>query len=276
MSCYYPVDAYKSRHLNESGKRSIVFNPRDGYVDTHLQVPCGKCIGCSADRAMMWSLRIYHEAQCHERNAFVTLTYADPPPEKISKSDLQLFFKRARHVYDFRYFAVGEYGERTRRPHYHAVIFGEDFRKAEEGVYEINEKLYTNTRLAKLWGHGLVSIGDVSIQSASYVAGYCNKKIGDPDTFSLMSRRPGIGYDWFDKYSDDLARTGVVVVEGREFPIPPRYFAWDVDEDLQVQKEKRKERFSNMSPEEVISRRASLANKEINRKSVLLQKGESI
>lgn len=285
MTCYYPVDAWKSRTLNESGKRSIVFNPRDGYQDWHLQVPCGKCVGCAADRALYWSLRIHHEASLHERNSFVTLTYQDPPPEKISKEHLQLFFKKARHDYSFRYFAVGEYGSKTRRPHYHAIIFGEDFRKASEGVAQINEKLYTNANLAKLWGHGLVSVGDVTIQSASYVAGYCNKKIGDPDTFCIMSRGSqsgpfagygGIGHRWLDKYKDDLVRTGVVVIEGREFPIPPRYFSWDIEEDLQIQKEKRQEIFRNMSPEEVIARRASLANKELNRKALLSAKEESI
>lgn len=91
-----------------------------------LQVPCGKCIGCKSDKAMMWSIRCYHEASLHERNAFVTLTYEDAPPALV-KEDLQKFFKRARHSFDFRYFACGEYGEATHRPHYHALIFGQDF-----------------------------------------------------------------------------------------------------------------------------------------------------
>lgn len=273
MACYYPVDAWRSLTPNESGKYPIVFNPRDGAQDSHLQVPCGKCVGCSADRALMWSVRIYHEASLHEQNSFLTLTYADPAPEFLCKKHLQDFFKRARHSFSFRYFAVGEYGSSTHRPHYHAVIFGQDFLG---GAVKINDKLYTNPILADLWGHGMVSIGNVELASCCYVAGYTNKKVGDPDTFSLMSRRPGIGHDWLDKYKDDLSRTGTVTIEGREFPVPQRYFDWDDDDTLQTVKDDRKLRFSRMSAAEITQRRNNLRSQEINRKSKLSLTKESI
>lgn len=266
MGCYYPIDAWKSKVLNESGKRSVVFNRRDGDADTHLQVPCGRCTGCNADRALMWSVRLFHEASCHDQNSFVTFTYADPCPDKLCKEHLQNFFKRLRHKFDFRYFAVGEYGEQTRRPHYHALIFGQDFL---DDSFEVTDTLYSNPVVAQTWGYGMVSIGRVEMSSCCYVAGYCNKKIGDPDTFSLMSRRPGIGHDWFDKYKDDLRRIGSVVIDGREFPIPKRYLDWDNDDTLQNVRDERKLMFTQMSMEEQSSRRAALPNRELNRKAAL-------
>lgn len=271
MTCYYPIDAWKSQTVNESGKRSIVFRRNDGFADMHLQVPCGKCVGCYADRALMWSIRIYHEASLHERNSFITLTYADPPPEFIEKKHLQDFFKRARNHFDFRYFAVGEYGEQTRRPHYHACIFGEDFLAVEHGYQKISETLYTSKVLEELWGHGLVSVGRLEMGSCCYVAGYVNKKIGDDDTFSLMSRRPGIGHDWIDKYKDDLIRTGKVCIDGRELPVPSRYLTWH-EEDFVELKKKRKAIFDNMSPEEVFERRRALPHQEINRAASIKMK----
>lgn len=67
--------------------------------------------------------------------------------------------------------------------------------------------------------------------SICYVVGYVNKKVADSDTFSLMSRRPGIGHNWLTKYKDDLIRTGFVTIEGRQYQIPKRYLEWE-DSDL--------------------------------------------
>ena len=197
MACYYPITAYRSILPNENGKFPLVFNPRDGQQDSRLQVPCGKCIGCTADASMVWAIRCYHEASLHQRNCFITLTYEDAP-DAISKEDLRNFIKRARHHYNFRYFACGEYGGKTHRPHYHACIFGEDFLAARDGVAYINEELYTNNKLAKIWKHGMITIAEFNMSTACYVAGYVMKEAGDEDTFRVGSNRPGIGHDWFD------------------------------------------------------------------------------
>jgi len=271
MACFYPVNAYKSRRLNESGKRSIVFNIRDGFQDMALQVPCGKCTGCKADRAMMWSIRAYHEASLHERNSFLTLTYAESPPTLIKK-DLQDFFKRARHHYDFRYFACGEYGDTTRRPHYHALFFGEDFLGDS---YEVSDTLYSNPHLESLWGHGLVSIAPVNMAVCCYVVGYVNKKIGDEDTFTLMSRRPGIGKDWLARYSDDIRRTGTVTIEGKELPVPLRYMAWH-ESEFQELKKARKRRFDALTPDQRYQRAVALPNKELAAKAILKMRSKPL
>lgn len=222
MPCATPIRVWRGKDANpETGKYPLVFKGKKAaQVEQDFQIPCGKCLACKSARANAWGVRMYHEASLHAQNSFVTLTYENPPPA-INKRDLQLFFKRVRkHGLRLRYFAVGEYGDQTRRPHYHAAIFGHDFRG---GSYNINSELYASPLLTELWGHGQVAVGDLSLDSCMYVAGYCQKKSGDDDTFSLMSTRPGIGHNWLDKYHDDLARTGTVTVEGREYAIPPAY-----------------------------------------------------
>ncbi|AZL82975.1 replication initiator protein [Apis mellifera associated microvirus 10] len=240
MACNRSVKAYYSKTVNEgTGKRSLVFNQRDRYLGTDpdyagsLEIPCGKCLGCKADQSLMWSIRAYHESTLHDQNCFITLTYDNdhlPKDGKINKRDLQLFFKRLRKQIDnrlfptkIRYIACGEYGAMIRRPHYHAIIFGLDFL---EGAVDISSELYTNSQLVDAWDNGHVSIAPVNMASICYVCGYVNKKIDDPDTFSLMSRRPGIGHNWLDRYADSVARTGVVTIEGKAYQVPKRYLEW--------------------------------------------------
>lgn len=273
MPCYYPLDAWKAATRNESGKRGITFALRDGLQDQPLQVPCGKCHGCRADQALMWSIRAYHESTLHLKNCFATFTYDDehlPADGKIVKKHLQDFFKRARKQGNkLRYIACGEYGDTTRRPHYHAIIFGQDFL---DDKIEISEELYTNQRLTDLWGHGHVTLAPVTMASICYTCGYVMKKIGDEETFSLASRRPGIGHDWLKLYKDDLIRTGVVTIEGREYAVPKRYLEWEEQDfaDLKIQRAKLAK---NRNP---VEHRDSLRNKELNKKSLMSQRDEKL
>ena len=186
---------------------------------------------------MYWAIRAYHESLCHDRNSFITLTYADAPP-KIEKEHLQNFFKRLRKASDrpIRYIACGEYGEETRRPHYHALIFGEDFLG---GSYDIDNQLYSNPWLEKAWGHGITSVGTFTMQSACYVAGYVQKKANDPDTFNLMSRRPPIGKQWLERYWPELATRGYTVINGSKMPIPPVYYQWKEEELADIREKNR-------------------------------------
>lgn len=266
MSCFYPKDAWFARRPNENGKRSIVFNRNDGYTDMPLQVPCGKCDGCQSDKSREWAIRMYHEAQMNERNSFLTLTYADAP-EAISRRDCQLFLKRLRKECDVRYFITGEYGERTRRPHYHAVIFGQDFKTPD--AIQVDSELYSCPRLNEIWRHGSVMCADFSMSTACYVAGYVQKKVGDQDTFSLMSKCPPIGASWFDRYHFDLARTGSCVIEGREYPIPHVYFDWSeamAYDPLYRVKIQRLKRFQSMTAEKKLDLYREREAKEVYQK----------
>lgn len=242
MPCYYPADAWRSKRVNpETGKRPITFQRSAGYSDMALQVPCGKCDGCQADRAMAWAIRCHQEASLHKSNSFLTITYNDknlPSDGKLRPDDLRLFFRRLKSGYDFRYFACGEYGDKTRRPHYHALIFGQDF--LQGNVVQINENLYSNNDVAETWGNGTVVCAPVTMATCCYVAGYVAKKIGDTDTFSKMSRNPGIGKRWIEKYWQEVANNGTVVIEGRELPVPQRYLAWMQDELFHVKQQRKK------------------------------------
>lgn len=191
-----------------------------------------------------------HEAQLHELNTFITLTYSDdnlPAGGTLRKRDFQLFIKRLRkqHAGQVRYFHVGEYGETKRRPHYHAILFGVDFadktywKKSPSG-----ENLYISQTLKSLWPHGDSYIGQVTIQSAAYVARYCMKKITgeqasehykavDLDTgevheiqpeYATMSLKPAIGQGWYDKYASDVFPSDYVVSRGARLAVPKFYY----------------------------------------------------
>lgn len=274
MPCFNPLKGYRAQVVNPSGKRSIVFNSREGFNDLKVELPCGQCIGCRLERSRQWAIRCVHEAQLHHENSFLTLTYSPehlPKYGSLHKSHFQKFFKRLRKHFSIklitshplkdipllsslrrvaygrtfyrplRYFHCGEYGERNHRPHYHACLFGADF--ADKQPIERNHNgdlVYESATLAKLWGLGKVAIGDVTFESAAYVARYITKKITgraaedhyqamDPDTgefvplqpeYTTMSRRPGIGKAWYDRFKSDVFPHDHVVLRGKMFPAP--------------------------------------------------------
>lgn len=270
MTCYNPLTGYRAKARTVNGKRGIVFSKPEGYVDQPIDIPCGKCIGCRLEYARQWAIRCMHEASLHEENCFVTLTYADsnmPYGHTLVKRDYQLFMKRLRHYYDrkIRFFACGEYGEETLRPHYHACLFGympRDLRPLRRNKNpkngEESNSLYTSDSLTSIWSHGYVTVGEVTFESAGYCARYITKKIlGDKqaesywrvDTksgvihqvapeFALMSRRPGIGKEWIDKFGGEVYRHDSVIVNGREV-LPPDYYDNQLSE---LQKQRIKDR----------------------------------
>ena len=214
MSCFSPIKAWFGPR-NENGKYPLVFNPKDASIGGHpisqVEVPCGYCVGCRIDRSRAWAIRCVHEASLHDLNCFVTLTYAVAPKNNsLVKKDLQDFWKRLRKSIfplTLRYFACGEYGSKGDRPHYHACIFG--WRPHDLVTFGSH---YSSEFLARVWGHGFVTVGDVTHASAAYVAQYVIKKQYGPDVdygerepeYVVMSRRPGIASDWIFHNLDDV------------------------------------------------------------------------
>jgi len=217
-----------------------------------LQIPCGQCLGCRLDKARDWATRMTHEAQMHSVNIFVTPTYDDqhlPPNGSLCKRDLQLFNKRLRNeLGSFRFFASGEYGPSTLRPHYHAIYFGLDFEdKVLHKSTGTGALLYRSPTLDRIWGLGHILFALFFPESAEYVARYTTKKLGgeaaltayerlvfDPVTgeprrvevepvFALMSLRPGIGSTWFDQFASDAFPSDFVVIDGQKRPVPAYY-----------------------------------------------------
>lgn len=253
MPCFHPRKGYRSKTVNPSGKRSIVFNINEGYKDLPVTVPCGGCIGCRLGRSIQWAIRIHHEASLHETNSFLTLTYDDehlPENAGLNVKDYQDFMKRLRErlaPLKVRYYHCGEYGENFSRPHYHSCLFGYDFPDKELWTTKNGNKLYVSQLLNDTWGLGHATIGDVTLESAAYVARYITKKITgdlaemyytefDPETgeelrklrpeYATMSK--GIGKGWFEKYHSDVFPNDYVVVEGKKFPFP-KYYATQLE-----------------------------------------------
>lgn len=246
MACTSPIDAWRPREGAASGR--LVFSPRKGLADQHVALPCGRCTGCRLDKSRDWAVRSYHEASMHDASVFITPTYSDehlPADYSVSVRELQLFHKKLRHmVGPFRFFACGEYGERGLRPHYHELLFGLDF--PDKQLYSRAKgggNLYYSETLQKAWGKGLCLIGDVTFQSAGYCARYSMKKIGGdmaaehycrvhPVTgeicqvspeFSVMSRMPGIGATWFERFHREVFPSDFLVIDGRKVPVPSYY-----------------------------------------------------
>jgi len=239
MPCYHPLLGYRSRSLTDKGKRAVVFNPRDGYVDQPVVLPCGQCVGCRLERSRQWALRCMHEASMYDANCFITLTYCDeclPANGSLDKSHFQKFMKRLRKALGspVRYYHCGEYGDLLSRPHYHACLFG--WSPSDKSLWSIrsNVRLYRSSFLEKIWPFGFVSVGDVTFESAAYVARYILKKIngdiaqdyyGDKlPPYTTMSRRPGIGGRWIERFSSDVYPDDFVVVRGGIKCRPPRYY----------------------------------------------------
>jgi len=228
MTCYHSKPAWKSGLPNEKGNHPIRFQFRMDR-DPDYFIDCGKCEGCRLKQRRDWAIRMYHEAKNHEHSSFVTLTYSDqnlPQDGKISKPDCQKFLKRLRKEIDrkIRYYIVGEYGDETRRPHYHACFFGSDFRGPD--TYSIRERVWGNPHLDRIWKKGHVEIAEFTLATAMYTAGYVSKKTGDKDTFSLQSRNPPLGKDWVRNHYDQLRRIKTVPINGEEHPIPSIYLRW--------------------------------------------------
>lgn len=237
MPCYHPQFLDRSKLTNA--------------VPLGTMRPCGSCIGCRLETARQWAMRCTHEASLHEKNCFITLTYNNdhlPAGGTLVKRDLQLFFKRLRKSYGtdrIRYYACGEYGDRLSRPHYHACVFGIDFEDKEVfnrgrvSYYQNRFKtgttntVYVSERLRDIWRNGFVTVGELTFESAGYVARYCTKKITGKKAkdhygektpeFALMSRKPGIGADWLKKFTTDVYPKDFTTMNGKRMR-PPKYY----------------------------------------------------
>ncbi len=231
-----------------------------------MKVACGQCIGCRIGRRKEWAARIMHEASQYDTNSFLTLTYREesdctkkqrnhgyhlPVSKSLVKKHHQDFMKRLRQQFKnrrIRYYQCGEYGDENDRPHYHSCLFNLSF--DDEQLYSENHgnTLYTSQTLQDLWRYGFATIGNLTFESASYVAGYILSKITgtraddhylrttdegrdywlQPEYATMSTgttKGDGIGSGWFKDYhedvfpADDMPIPGVGIVRGI-----PRYY----------------------------------------------------
>lgn len=235
--------------------RPVLVRIRDG---AKRPMPCGRCVGCDLEKSRQWAVRCMHEAQMHTDNCFVTLTYDSehlPPGGSLDRAAFPLFMKRLRQWADYygvaqkvRYFHAGEYGDRNGRPHYHACLFGVDFPDKYHWTTRGEFPVWRSPTLEALWPFGQSEVGTVTFESAAYVARYILKKVrGNTDAdiaayqaaygytdedgapafrepeYATMSRRPGIGKAWFEKFADDVYTHDELIMRGEKMR-PPRYY----------------------------------------------------
>jgi len=213
-------------------------------------------------RSAEWALRCVHEASLHKENCFITLTYNPehlPPDGGLRKKHFQKFMKRLRkHLGSkkIKFYMCGEYGDKNNRPHYHALLFGHDFLdRVLYGETPSGHPLYMSPTLEKLWGQGYVQVGEVTYESAAYVARYIMKKINgkakdqvDEETglkpyeryndftgeilpvlpeYTTMSRGGrngnGIASNWITRFSGDCYPKDYVTINGAKRKLP-RYY----------------------------------------------------
>lgn len=204
------------------------------------EIPCGQCIGCRLQYSRDWANRCCLEMQNHQHTYFVTLTYDNDhlpteyithpdtgevnfPVHSLIKKDLQDFMKELRYYYDknkIRYYGCGEYGDESARPHYHIIIFGLDLDDlklykrvtSKAGTYNY----YNSETIDKAWKHkGYCVVSEATWESIAYTARYVTKKLKGTAAsfyddfhlvpeFVLMSRKPGIGRDYYERFKDSM------------------------------------------------------------------------
>lgn len=265
----YKICSYDANHVEKyrgqwlpSRTQAVAPNCSD-FVREFVEIPCGQCIGCRLDYSRMWANRCLLELQYHKSSFFVTLTYDDEhlpltffgepetgeahPAATLRKADFQKFMKRLRRNtgQGLRFFAAGEYGSKTFRPHYHAIIFGLELDDLQ--VYKCSPQgftYYTSETMQKAWPLGFVVVGDVSWETCAYTARYICKKLKGQESvfydlhniepeFSLMSRKPGIGRQYFDDHPElfQYDFLNVPTEKGGKKFRPPRYFAQLYEKD---------------------------------------------
>lgn len=236
--------------ITKSDVVSVYFTDDKGYVKNYdsekirpyhitkfIDIPCRSCLDCYNQIRKEWIARAVAESQLHDQMIFLTLTYDDdklPLSEFIDPdtgevfihatlrySDYQLFMKRLRKYLKkpIRFMVCGEYGSRTFRPHYHAILFGvglNDFHEVFEYSHNSHgDMLYTCLELERIWKNGFITVSSANVSTIAYVAGYVVKKqdgfekrrdllySGISPPFIRSSNRPGLGAEWFLEHKDE-------------------------------------------------------------------------
>lgn len=298
MACFHPLHAFQIG-VNDSGKPKYQIegghveriHPREGrrqvidrWLTNYIEIPCGQCVGCRLDYSRQWATRCMLEAKQYEHNQYITLTYDEDHvtwkmganrdtgeiepvttliPDHLTKfmKDLRRYYKHHFNHDNIRFYACGEYGSQTHRAHYHLIIFNLPINDKVFLKYnKTGEKLYTSETIQKIWKKGLISVGDVTWNSAAYVARYVMKKIKGNDSartyellgiepeFVRMSRKPGIAWQYFDENKDKIYECDEIIITNKdglgEKVKPSKYYdrLYDIDnpEFMKALKERRK------------------------------------
>lgn len=241
LPCFKPLNAWQ-----KAPGMPPQFSPINGNP-IKLQLPCGQCIGCRLERSRQTASRCMHEAQFHDENCFITLTYDQAPyGETLVKPHFQKFMKRLRHHLapkKIRFYMCGEYGEELQRPHYHALIFGHDFEDKKLWASKDGAHTYTSDSLESIWGKGFATVAELTWESAAYCSRYILKKqtgkakaeaykhlvletgelIEKQAEYTTASLKPAIGRQWYETYKRDCYPKDFITHRGKKFRVPKYY-----------------------------------------------------
>lgn len=207
----------------------------DEILNRYVEVPCGKCAACLANRRQEWTCRLLAELRKATSAYFITLTYDDEhlvfagDTPVLYQRHMQLFFKKLRKLYPnagIKYLYVGEYGDSSERPHYHLALFN------------LPLDVDLNSLLSKLWEHGLFHVGNLSNRSAMYTMKYVLKDHGDFPSEDIRSQKPyspfmrcskGLGLSWLEENKEWLLHNKSpdgfpLIRQDRDTFVIPRYF----------------------------------------------------
>lgn len=241
MACENPRTVYRA-----SNGGPLYFNkPHKHAHYDKFTIPCGTCILCREEQARQAAVRIYHEEQNHKISSFVTLSYNNkhlPEHGGLRYADLVKFWKRARKTYGkMRYYAVGEYGDESQRPHYHACIFGHAFADDRIIVETTPHLLWTSPKLEKCWGLGQVRIGALTFATAKYTASYVTKKLRSKQKYVRVDEETGelipleqprafmsrnLAKAWWEANYNYVTAHDHVIIDGRRQKPPRAYDRW--------------------------------------------------
>lgn len=231
MRCIRPLKASQDKDGN------IVYSSRKAIPGlVPLEFECRKCLPCRLNIAREKAIRTYHEAKMQENSIFLTLTYDEEHLEsdRLIYEHFQLFMKRLRWKSDkkLNYMVTGEYGEKNKRPHWHAIIFNywpKDIK--HKYTSDRGDKVWESDEIHKIWKKGACEFGEVTMDSANYVARYAAKKLvhgkdeeHDYHPIHKTSSKRAIGRSWIEKYWKHTFENGFVILPNGEYAKIPRYY----------------------------------------------------
>lgn len=191
----------------------------------------------------------------HEFGAFITLSYSEqhlPQYNSLRYDDIHKFWKKERqrlwrhYGVRIRHYTVGEYGDQSHRPHYHACVFGWPYIENRIIIRETPTRLWTSPDLEKSWGLGLVSVGALNYTTASYTASYITKKLRSKQQYVRVDNETGelipleqprafmsdnLGKSWWQLYGHHLKENDYVVINGTQQKPPKAYDKWLMNSD---------------------------------------------
>lgn len=240
MRCISPINASfdNAGNITYSSKKA-----EHGLLPFAFE--CRKCLPCRLNTAREKAVRAVHESKMHQDNIFLTLTYDEKhlKSPKLQYIDFQLFMKSLREKVNrnitdksllkkITYMVTGEYGEKNKRPHWHACVFNySPPDKKYKYTTELGYKVYESDIITKLWKRGTCDFGNLTMDSANYVARYAAKKLvhgNDQDhdyhPIHKTSSKRGIGYLWIKKHWKRTFEKGFVVLENGQPSRIPRYY----------------------------------------------------